>query len=92
MADDTKDENTDEKDRKRKKQFKRMGKILGTVWEWDESFQDDDNNSNEVVLCLTDVGKKVDSQLYRLGRHGWEDFSRDLGGVYNRHIHGYVRR
>jgi len=78
-----------EKERKRKKQFKRMGKILATVWEWDENFQDRDSEvSSEAVICLTDVGQKVDQKSYRLGRHGWEDFARDLGGVYNRHIHG----
>lgn len=80
-----------EKEKKRKKQFKRMGKILGSVWNLDTSFQDsNDTNSGTMVLCLTDVGQRIDQGSYRLGRHGWEDFAKDLGGVYNWHINGYV--
>jgi hypothetical protein len=83
----------DEKEKKRKKQFKRMGKILGKVWDLDAAFQDNNNNSDDeettdAVLCLTDVGQKIDQGVYRLGRHGWEDFARDLGGIYNRHVKG----
>lgn len=82
-------ENND-KERRRKKQFKRMGKIVATAWEWEETFQDDAERGKGSVLCLIDLGEKVDSKAYRLGRHGWEDFARDLGGVYNRHVQGYV--
>lgn len=74
----------DEKEKKRKKQYKRMGKILAAAWEWDPSFQDKDDDSE--FMCLIDVGQKLDQKSYRLGRHGWEDFARDLGGVYNWHI------
>ena len=87
----------DEKETKRKKQFKRMGKILGKVWDLDAGFQERDNSEarsglgdDAAVLCLADVGQKIDQVVYRLGRHGWEDFACDLGGVYNRHIKGYV--
>jgi hypothetical protein len=83
----------DEKEKKRKKQYKRMGKILGSLWELDEGtnyFQerppDYQENDDEYVLCLSDIGKKIDSKTYRLGRHGWEDFAKDVGGVYNFHI------
>jgi hypothetical protein len=83
----------EEKEKKRKKQYKRMGKILGSVWELDNGtnyFQerpaDVSEYSKDYVLCLGDIGKKIDSKAYRLGRHGWEDFAKDLGGVYNFHI------
>jgi hypothetical protein len=82
----------DKKKRQRRKQFKRMGKILGTVWDWDADFQDrgdsDVDETAAAVLCLTDVGQRVDDQVYRLGRLGWEDFSLDLSSVYHRHIQG----
>lgn len=71
-----------EKEKKRKKQYKRMGKILAAAWEWDSIFQDDGAGS----MCLADVGQNLDQQTYRLGRHGWEEFARHLGGVYNWHI------
>lgn len=86
-----------EKEKRRRKQFKRMGKILGKVWDLDAAFQDrsDENNDaagdddpDHLVLCLTDVGGRIDGQAYRVGRHGWEDFARDLGGVFNRHARG----
>jgi hypothetical protein len=83
----------DEKEKKRKKQHKRMGKILGNVWELDDEtnyFQErpveyQKETDDELVLCLSDIGQKIDSKAYRLGRHGWEDFAKDLGGVYNFH-------
>ena len=82
------------KEKKRRKQFKRMGKILAAAWDWDAAFQDkdddDNNDSSNNITCLTDVGQQLDEQAYRLGRHGWEDFSRDLAGVYHTHIHAYV--
>jgi hypothetical protein len=81
----------EEKEKRRKKQAKRMGKVLARAWQLDDSedFQDGSGGST-AVLCLTAIGKKSDAREYRLGRHGWEDFARDLGGVYNRHIHRYA--
>jgi len=81
-----------EKEKRRKKQFKRMGKILGKCWDLDVVFQDRtaSDTDEEQVLCLTDIGKRIDDQAYRLGKHGWEDFARDLGGVFNRHAKGLV--
>lgn len=76
----------EEKEKRRKKQLKRMGKILGKAWELDEVFQDYGDSSNGMVGNLSDIGQKLDEQAYRHGRHGWEDFARDLGGVYNRHV------
>ena len=87
--------NEEEKEKRRKKQFKRMGKILGKCWDLDDAFQDrtaaekDDNeDEQQQVLCLTDIGRRIDEQAYRLGKHGWEDFAKDLGGVFNRHAKG----
>lgn len=85
---------TDDKEKRRKKQYKRMGKILGKAWELDDAtnyFQDRPPEFLSVkdessVLCLTEIGQKIDSKAYRFGRHGWEDFAKDLGGVYNLHI------
>ena len=95
----------DEREKRRKKQAKRMGKILARVWELPDSsaFQDDgtgmvksgersddegnDNNSN--LCCLVAIGSKLDRDGYKVGRHGWEEFAADLGGVYNRHIARY---
>jgi hypothetical protein len=83
----------DEKEKRRKKQYKRMGKILGSVWELDAStkhFQERPPEFTEYgsnyVLCLSDIGNKIDSKAYRLGRPGWEDFAKDLGGVFNFHL------
>ena len=72
------DSKEQEKEKRRKKQFKRMGKILATAWDWDEQFQD----------SLQALGESIDSQAYKLGRHGWEAFAQDLGGVFHKHIHG----
>jgi hypothetical protein len=80
----------DDKEKKRKKQIKRMSKILGKLWDLDADFQDaNDNSSKSAVHCLTDVGQRMDQGHYKVGRHGWEDFSRDLGGVYQQHIQRY---
>lgn len=81
----------EEKEKKRKKQFKKMGKILTKLWDLDPAFQSPDNDDEDgAVTCLTHLGQKIDQKAYRLGRHGWEEFASDLGGVYNRHIQEYV--
>lgn len=99
MQDSTTIITDEEKEKRRKKQYKRLGKILSHVWELDDKtnyFQeytssellvrDYDNDNDTVVLCLTDIGQKIDSLKYKVGRHGWIDFAKDLGGVYNLHI------
>jgi hypothetical protein len=75
-----------EKEKKRKKQVARMGKMVAKAWELPNAdpFHTDPHSSN--ILCLTAIGKKLDEEGYRFGKHGWEDFARDIGGVYNRHI------
>ena len=84
----------EDKEKRRKKQFKRMGKILGKCWDLDPAFQDrtaaDQGEDAQQVLCLTDIGRRIDEEAYRLGKHGWEDFAKDLGGVFNRHAKGWV--
>lgn len=67
---------TPDREKIKKKQFKRMGKILAKAWELGEEFQQQ----------LSKVGEKLDKYEYKLGRHGWEDFARDLGVIYNQHI------
>lgn len=97
-----------EKERKRKKQTKRMSKILATVWELDAQFLDAEEEEEDTAaagerknggeggrpaVCLADVGQRVDQgSFYKLGRHGWEAFSRDLGAVFQRHIQRYAVR
>jgi len=81
----------EEKEKKRRKQKKRMEKILGQAWHLDDAtkaFQEDrkKRSNEEYVVALDTIGAKIDGDRYRLGRHGWEDFAADLGGVYNRHI------
>lgn len=80
----------DEKEKKKRKQSNRLGKILSKAWALEGSgvFQEERHATSAEghVLDLTTIGRKIDGQQYRLGRHGWEDFARDLGGVYNRHI------
>jgi hypothetical protein len=94
----------EEKEKRRKKQYKRMAKCLAKVWDLDDRFQEyslsseeeatgednHNNNGQRLITSLSQIGQKVDAQAYRVGKHGWEDFARDLGGVYNLHIHRYV--
>ena len=84
-----------EKEKKRKKALRRMGKILTKAWELPdaEPFQSHKSKSNksvESILCLASLGQKVDEERYNYGKHGWEDFARDIGGIYNRHTKRYV--
>ena len=80
----------DDKEKRKRKQSKRMGKLLAKAWSIDgsEPFQEERHALSKEghVLDLTTIGLKIDENKYRLGRHGWEDFARDLGGVYNRHV------
>ena len=80
----------DEKEKKRRKQANKMGKMLSKVWalKGSDAFQEERYATSKEghVLDLTTIGQRIDENKYRLGRHGWEDFARDLGGVYNRHI------
>jgi hypothetical protein len=81
----------DDKDKKRKKQFKRMGRLLGKIWEalsasTDGSiFRTDCETHN-----LAAIGSKIDAEAYRFGKHGWEAFARDVGSVFNVHVQRYV--
>ncbi|KAG7352301.1 DDT domain containing protein [Nitzschia inconspicua] len=78
-----------EKEKKRQKALRRMEKILTKAWELSdaEPFQMAKHSSTSSILCLTSLGQKVDEQRYSYGKHGWEDFARDIGGIYNRHLH-----
>ena len=83
-----------EKEKKRQKALRRMAKILGKAWELPqaEPFHGGrtSSSSSSSTHNLGSIGEKIDQEDYRYGRHGWEDFSKDIGSVYNRHIHGYV--
>ena len=76
-----------EKEKKWKKGLKRMSKIVSKAWSFEGStpFQTSHSHSS-AIICLTNVGKKIDAKSYKYGRHGWEDFAKDIGGVYNRHL------
>lgn len=75
-------EDDPEKEKKRLKALRRMGKILGKAWELPDA--------EHFHGSLGAVGEKLDKEAYRYGRHGWEDFAKDIGGVYSRHIYRYV--
>jgi hypothetical protein len=92
-----------EKEKRRKKALRRMGKIITKAWELPdaEPFQSyhgktggssssSSSSSTAVILCLTTLGQKVDEEQYTYGKHGWEDFARDIGGIYKRHQQRYV--
>ena len=40
----------------------------------------------ERPVDLTTMGQRLDKKSYQLGRKGWEEFAKDLGGIYNRFI------
>jgi hypothetical protein len=87
-------EDDPEKEKKRQKALRRMGKILGKAWELPEAehfhVSNTNTNNTKAILSLGAIGEKLDGEGYRYGRHGWEDFAKDIGGVYNRHLHRYV--
>jgi hypothetical protein len=83
----------DGKEVKRRKQLKKMTKILAQAWDLPsaEPFQECNTTSSEDnVFDLASIGQNLDRAIYRLGRSGWEHFARDIGGVYNRHLERYA--
>ena len=91
----------EEKEARRKRQAKKMTKIIAKAWNLPhaEHFTQvvspapaagtADANSAAAApapLDLTGIGQALDAGAYHLGRHGWERFAADLGGVYNRSI------
>jgi len=74
-----------EKEKKRQKSLRRMTKILGKAWELPNAEPFHSSNKHP---HLGAIGEKLDREEYRYGRSGWEDFSKDMGNVYNRHIYG----
>jgi hypothetical protein len=82
-----------EREKKRKKALRRMSKIVAKAWELDnaEPFQTYNGKGKHSILCLTALGRKVDEEGYGFGRHGWVDFAKDIGGIYNRHVQRYAR-
>eukprot|EP00521_Asterionellopsis_glacialis_P018553 CAMPEP_0195296828 /NCGR_PEP_ID=MMETSP0707-20130614/20260_1 /TAXON_ID=33640 /ORGANISM="Asterionellopsis glacialis, Strain CCMP134" /LENGTH=98 /DNA_ID=CAMNT_0040358449 /DNA_START=44 /DNA_END=340 /DNA_ORIENTATION=- len=96
MADSSKASLQDEKAIKRRKQLKRMTKIVAKAWALtnSEPFQESPHHRSSSkqqggkAACydLSTIGQHIDNEEYGFGRHGWEQFAKDLGGVYNRHI------
>ena len=86
----------EEKEARRKRQAKKMTKIIAKAWNLPhaEHFTQvispapaaGADNSTAPPLDLTGIGQALDAGAYHLGRHGWEKFAADLGGVYNRFI------
>jgi hypothetical protein len=80
-----------DKDAKRKKQQRKMSKILAKAWGLDDSepFQAHKGGAASVSsspLDLQTIGQHLDEDHYPFGRLGWERFANDLGGVYQGHI------
>ncbi len=87
-----------EHDAKRKKQLKRMTKILSKAWSIDraEPFQEveddhlrallEDGDDSDGPIDLMNMGQKLDNGIYPHGKKGWDKFAAHLGGVYNRFI------
>ncbi len=83
-----------EREVKRKRQQKRMTKILAKAWNLPDAnyFQDlptPTDNKSDCPHDLSTMGQKLDGGAYSHGKSGWENFSRDLGGIYNRIINRY---
>ena len=81
----------EEKKARSKRQAKKMTKIIAKAWQLPhaEHFQTaraPSGLASEALHDLTGIGQALDSSSYQLGRHGWEKFAADLGGVYNRFI------
>lgn len=77
---------------KRKKQIKKMTKVLSKAWSIDRAdpFQEvqDPKQFGECdsPIDLTSMGQTLDNGTYPAGKAGWEKFSEHLGGIYNRFI------
>jgi hypothetical protein len=82
----------DEREAKRKRQVKKMTKILSKSWQLDHSepFQEVTDDQLKMMgegpFDLTGMGISLDNGTYHLGRKGWELFASHLGGIYNRFI------
>jgi hypothetical protein len=80
------------KEAKIKKQKRKMSKIVTKAWglphahHFHESARAAAATNSFVCFDLASIGQNIDQGVYRLGRHGWEQFAKDLGGVYTRHI------
>lgn len=65
--------------------------MLTKAWEFPnaepfQTYQYQGEKAKNNIMCLTSLGIKVDEEAYAYGRHGWEDFARDIGGIYALHI------
>ena len=90
----------EEKEARRKRQAKKMTKIIAKAWNLPHAELFTQVSSSAPTAAaggsssddaaapqdLTGIGQALDAGAYHLGRHGWEKFAADLGGVYNRFI------
>ena len=88
----------EEKEARRKRQAKKMTKIIAKAWNLPHAEHFTQVSSAPAAAGgssdgaaatphdLTGIGQALDAGAYHLGRHGWEKFAADLGGVYNRFI------
>eukprot|EP00563_Minutocellus_polymorphus_P005222 CAMPEP_0181038320 /NCGR_PEP_ID=MMETSP1070-20121207/9869_1 /TAXON_ID=265543 /ORGANISM="Minutocellus polymorphus, Strain NH13" /LENGTH=1614 /DNA_ID=CAMNT_0023116089 /DNA_START=216 /DNA_END=5060 /DNA_ORIENTATION=+ len=89
----------EEKEARRKRQAKKMTKIIAKAWNLPHAEHFTQVSSAPTgadaaasaeegppPLDLTGIGQALDAGAYHLGRHGWEKFAADLGGVYNRFL------
>ena len=89
----------EEKKARSKRQAKKMTKIIAKAWNLPhaEHFTQVSSSAPTAAAAggssegaapqdLTGIGQALDAGAYHLGRHGWEKFAADLGGVYNRFI------
>mmetsp|Transcript_27717 Transcript_27717/g.31999 ORF Transcript_27717/g.31999 Transcript_27717/m.31999 type:complete len:1553 (+) Transcript_27717:169-4827(+) len=88
-----------EKDVKKKKQKRKMTKILGKAWgnAGAEAFQDSGADDDTIAassqpLDLKSIGQLLDSGGYCGSKSGWEKFASDIGGVYKRHFAGSTKQ
>ena len=81
-----------QREKKRKRQEKKMNKIVFQAWglERSEPFQDASAFSFKSYdgspLDLGTMGRGIDKGAYQIGRKGWEKFASDIGGIYHRFI------
>ena len=85
-----------EREKKRKRQEKRMTKIVNKAWGLDRSEPFQDASAFSFVsydgspLDLRTMGLSLGKGTYQIGRKGWEKFASDIGGIYQRFIVRWV--
>lgn len=83
----------EELEARRKRQRKKMTKILSKAWSLDRADPFQEIQDEKVMamggsdpMDLMSMGQSLEKGTYQHGRRGWEQFACDLGGIYNRFI------